>query len=189
MKRTTLIIIMMSLIAMFMTSSGVMAQDGFSLSFAFSAKQSPVGYGETLDLGSLGPWLLAWTGSATVSPTTANATITGGFADNLGARHIWKYEYSVADTDEEPLVWETLDLLVDPITAYKPAIGASGVLSDSATVTARWLKLSYAASLVGKGSSASGSGSIAAAAVPEPGTILAAFSILGPAGFLFRRRQ
>lgn len=179
MKKTTFIV-MMILVGMVIASTGAFAITGTALSFAFTLP----GIGtdadtDTVDLGSVGPWTVKWTGSATISPTSSVATLTG----NVGGK-IWTYAYS---TDNA--TWTPLTPLVDTFSASAYAVGDSGTqFGGWTTVTARYLKLSYDATLTSSTkASASGSGSIVA--IPEPGTILAALSILGPVGFVFRRRR
>jgi len=151
---------------------------------------STVNDSELLDLETLGNWQVWYTGSATVSAGTAGASLVGNYSGN-----IWNYEYSADNTNNELEVtnWKSIGSLVETIHASAKATGDSGTINGGPVdVYARWLRISYNATLMSDanaGASASGSGSIAASAVPEPGTILAACAILSPVGFVFRRRM
>lgn len=187
MRRISLIL-MVGLIALVIASSGVFAATqatSFSFKIPANLPTQPTGGTATttaLDLGVLAPWQIDWLGDATLSPTDQGATLTGNYAGK-----IWKYECSA-----DNVAWTTLGTLVDTFSA--PA-GLGGVpvppLSGSTTITTRYIRLGYDAQLtsLSANASASGSGSMLATRVPEPGTILAALSILGPVGFVFRRRK
>ena len=184
MKKTTLIIIM-TLLAIVIASSGAIAS-GKALSFAFDTDPTSPYFllsGErykVLDMGYEAPWLVTWTGSATVSPTDNTAVLAGNFAGG----NIWVYQSS-----SDSVNWATFDLLVGTMTAYAPTKGESGTVNGGpTTITARYFRVGYNATLTGIEASASGSGSIAA--VPEPGAILALGSgLIGLIGFGIRRQK
>ena len=149
------------------------------LTFAQPATGSSV-----LDL-ALGNWVVNYTGAITVSSTNTDATLLGNFGG-----YVWKYESSY----DNGLPWNEIGKLVKDTTALA---GTKSDVSESnsyaVTVYANKLRISYDATLVSPGSyfsNASGSGTITAAVVPEPGAFLVLGSgLAGIAGMAFKRRK
>lgn len=197
MKRTKLIILMMSLIAVFIVSSGAVAvvmTQVWGYSYYAPPDTSQVSYKiPELDLGTLGLWSVQFSGTGALSTTISSATLKGNFIDpsNPGVGHIWAFDYKASISDP----WTSLGYAAHTVTAPAGAnSNAGGTDGGPVLVTARYLRMGYdwtlSSAVVGNSASVGGTGSMTAtSAVPEPGTVLAALSILGPAGILFRRRK
>ena len=178
MKRT--IVIVMVLLAM--ASSGTYAA-GKAMGFSFDNLQTSMAAGSTtLGLESIQSWLVEYTGSASVSATDTTATLTGNFGGN-----IWQYSYSSDGT-----TWITFDRLVSSIFMPAYTIGGSGTVhGPNVVITARYFRLAYDVTLATYTNAAvSGTASITATAVPEPGSLVALCGgLFGLAGFAVRRRK
>ena len=161
-------------------SSGAGAAEK-TLGFWFDTDTAALNANKTLTLGSTPEsWMVSYTGSATISPTSSIATLTGGFDGS-----IWKYEYSVNGTD-----WTTIGTLISNFSGTPDTIGNSKTENvGPAVFVARYLRLGYDVSLSStSAASTSGSASIMATAVPEPSSILAlAGGLVGLLGI--RRRK
>lgn len=142
---------------------------------------------QILDLQSLGVWDVLYTGSATVSSTNATAMLVGNYSGK-----VWQYEYT-PDASSATTNWFVVGSLVDSMTALPGTTSSSGVQNGGpVTVTARWLKISYDATLSSPGgyfANASGSGTISATAVPEPSSLLILGSMLAPMGIRILRKR
>ena len=104
---------------------------------------------------------------------------------------IWQYLYT-SDADNTTATWNVLGTLVGTLTAAPGTTSSSGNQNGVLqTVTARWLRISYNATLSSDSyfANASGSGTISATAVPEPGTLVTLGSMLAPLGICFIRRR
>lgn len=135
-----------------------------------------------LDLGSIGNYDVWYTGSATVSPTSSDATLTG-----LNDGSIWKYEYST-----DGATWNEFGKLVSTFSAQANSNGKSVSDSKVASIVAKEIKVSYNVKLESLAdASASGSGSITAqaAAVPEPSSLLSFGALLSSGGLILIRRK
>lgn len=199
MKRTKLVILMMSLLAVCIVSSGAMATvktQVWGYSYYAPPDTTLFDYrAPVLDLGSLDSWSVAYSGTGALSTTLSSATLTGNFPANQdlsGVGHIWSFEYKESLLDS----WTNLGYAAHTVTASAGANSNAGGTDGGPTVVyARYLRMGYnwtlTSGVVDNEASVGGTGSMTATStvVPEPGTILAALSILGPAGFLFRRRQ
>lgn len=183
MKKTTSII-MMILVAVIISSACAFAASK-ALSFALDTDPtSPYfllsgEYYKTLDMGYVAPWLVTWTGSATISPTETTATLTGGFpVDNM-----WTYQWSNTGVDG---TWTPFDSLISTFSANASALGEVRTTDGGpTTITTRYLRVGYNVALSGNEASASGSGSITA--VPEPASLMTIG--MGAVAMLFGRRK
>jgi hypothetical protein len=152
-----------------------------STGFYFDSLTGSASGEKLLDLGGLNSWEVWFTGSATISPTTSDATLTGNFGGN-----VWQYQYSTDNTN-----WTDIGSLVSTFSGSPNNVGNSKTDNGTPTVvTARWLRLRYDATLSSSAAaSASGSGSISAQSVPEPGAMMALGSLLVPMGLTLIRKR
>ena len=151
-----------------------------------SITQPTQGYA-LLDLGSLGFWDVQCTGIASVSSSNASATLSGNFEGK-----VWQFKATTDSVINENTSWTVLGSLVDSVTVPANTYSAGETQRlELQNVNARWLCISYDASLASAGSfaNASGNGTISAAAVPEPGSILALSGLLSCTGLMLRRRK
>lgn len=137
------------------------------------------GYSNVLDIAD-GYYNFAITGGATLSPSDKTVTLSG-----LNNGRIWTYEVFSNGG------WQELGKLVDPFSAsnYQSVTKSSDAYVNN--VYAEKMRIFYAIDMPTAGTMATvgGSAMMTATAVPEPGTILAALSILAPAGLAFRRKR
>jgi len=198
MKRT--IIIIMAAMAMFaLLASAAYAQDtgtAFSKTIkAFMTSGTDSGF-EQAALDSSLTYNFWYEGAATLSlgAKAGTANITGNSTVEAPTTNIWRYYYQKMDNS-----WVMFDSLVAPLsctsTNSDSSANSNDVIQNSNPLTLTNIKaigIGYdiTVSKTGLGIGiGSGSGTLTANAVPEPGTILAALSILAPAGMLFRRRK
>jgi len=141
-----------------------------------------------------GTFAVNYDGSASLSYTgKGTATLTGAGSSS----DIWQYYYTTAANPSQNATkigsdWTLIGSLISPLStpsdgsAYDEVDGL--LLPNGVTGVA----LGYDVKLASPNKSntqASGDADLTASAVPEPGTVLAALSILGPAGLVFRRKK
>lgn len=133
----------------------------------------------------------------------ATATLTGvndpDSADSRGVTttNIWRYYYSTlsnVNTDEfDSSQWIMFDSLVGPLSCPANSQNNSQRLTGNTTISgAKYIAIAYDIELTKTASGtaiAGGTGTMTVNAVPEPGTICAALSVLAPVGFVFRRKR
>jgi len=138
---------------------------------------------------------VSYDGSASLATGTApGVSLTGVSTQGSATTNIWRYYYttSASPTLNSTTIgsdWTMFGSLVGPLSTPSPASGyGSATAVPLGDITG--IALGYNVNLSGPAPAlADGVADMNAAAVPEPGTILAAFAILGPAGFVFRRRR
>jgi len=139
-----------------------------------------------LDLGSFGSWSVACTGGTTLTATAATATLTGGFSGNK----IWSFQYL-----DSASVWQDIIPAAPSglVTGTGAAIATTVVASQNAlpvVVNTQWLRIAYDASLTSDAAAvATGSASVTASIIPEPGSAMVLITgLLGVAATLKRRK-
>ncbi|MEN6521290.1 MAG: PEP-CTERM sorting domain-containing protein [Armatimonadota bacterium] len=189
-------------------SVGVRADnDGTTLGFTATVKKNNTAVTATpldldsssYDLGFVGLWKLTYSGKVDITTNNTNPSwsLQGNLKDTGGDNFIWQYYYSADNVDsaEDVTNWTCVGSLlnVDKSGSGSWVGESSGDISYGPTISARWLLLDHDATLTktsGTGSvTAHGTGVMDVSSVPEPGTILAACTILAPAGMFFRRRK
>jgi len=151
---------------------------------------------EFLTLNPATTYQLWYDGVASVSCGQALSATLSGNVPTVGSSDIWTYYET---TDANPTLastWTAFDSLVGPVTATATSqnnsgSGAVGPLFTGIGWTGVGIGYDVTLAKTGTGTAtASGQGTLTVtAAVPEPGTILAGFAILGPVGLVFRRRR
>ena len=134
-----------------------------------------------LNMGTLQDWTVSWTGMAELN-ANGKATLNGGFGN-----YIWEYSYSTTGEDND---WTSFSQLSPTLTTTGGQVADLEQNPPAQTFYAQYFKVAYNINLQNTSASvitADGVGTLTA--VPEPGTILAAFAILAPVGFVFRRRS
>lgn len=207
-KKTLLV---MSMVAVFLFSIAAIGfaetSDGTTLGFTATVKKNNTAVTATpldldsasYDLGFVGLWKLTYSGNVNITTNSTNPSwsLQGNLKDTGGDNFIWQYYYSDDNVDDANDIsnWTCVGSLLN---VKETGSGSwDGKSSDDITygptINARWLRLDYSATLKntsGTGSvTAHGTGVMDVSSVPEPGTILAACTILAPAGMFFRRRK
>lgn len=150
---------------------------------------------QVIDLDSSLAYNVWYDGQASVSlgegGAGAYALLTGNGQDT----NIWHYYTSNVDAPTTLADWTQFDSLVGPVKALPNSTNDSGT-KEVGPITISGVKhvaIGYDITLREFGTKgtavASGNGTLTVQAVPEPGTILAALSVLAPAGFAFRRKR
>lgn len=193
MRRTIALAVLIMMLALPVASLACKdAQFDLWLTFP-SCSTSGHGY-KTIDMGYVGDWAVSYTGSCTLSSYWGAAHVQGNYGGN-----VWNYYYSATGM---PCDWHSLGTLVGSMNACD-CVNSSGTLSGSADITdARYFMIAYNTTLTkccwNPYAETWGEGTLTATpqrdpvnppSVPEPGTIVAACSILAPVGFVFRRRS
>lgn len=197
MKRTKLTILVMSILAVFIVSSGAVATvetQVWGYLYYAPPDASQFSYRvPALDLGTLGLWSISYSGTGVLSTTISDATLIGNFpaiADYPGVGHIWSFDYSVDNA-----TWTNIGYAAHMVSAPAGANSSAGGTDGVPTVVyARYLRMGYDWTLVsalgGNEASVGGTGSMVATAVPEPGSIFVLGSgLIGLIGFGIRRHQ
>lgn len=197
MKKTRLIILMMSILAVFIVSSGavatVVAQVWGFLYYAPPDASQFVYKVPALDLGTLDLWSVSYSGTGVLSTTISDATLTGNFpaiSDYPGVGHIWSFDYSVDNA-----TWANIGYAAHTVTAPAGANSSAGGTDGVPTVVyARYLRMGYdwtlSSALIDNEASVGGTGSMVATVVPEPGAFLVCGSgLIGLIGFGIRRQK
>lgn len=167
---------------------------------------SGTGFYARYDLDSNATYSFTYEGSATVglSGVIGTAALTGttkGVPSSapsvaVESTNIWRYYYQTKDSN-----WHLLDTLVGPISCtttnkYESAANSGHAVRNDNPFTISGVTaigIGYdvllSKSSVGGWGTGTGGATMTATAVPEPGTIFAAMSILAPVGFVFRRKK
>jgi hypothetical protein len=187
MKRLITVSLLLVALAVLATSSCFAANDqtlAWSMSIAGpSANQA--GNSTVLDTGNMLTKFVYYSGSTTVSATSATANLVGNFLDSNSVAKVWKYEESNDGINFTPFAW-----LIGNSQAL--AQGQSNANDFSALpymTTSQYFRISYDVTLT-SAKPASASGSAALTVVPEPSSLVAiATGAVGLLGLIRRRRS
>lgn len=186
MKR--LITLSLMLVALVAIMAGTVCAAPQTLNHGFFFAISPTSSGDVWSTAlNIGPglWNIDCSGGTTLTATTAAATLTGGWNDNV--TNIWKFQVS-----NDGATWTDLQSLVAPSSATPPPVTTAVMFqqASSMNVSTSWIRIGYNANLAGANAVASGTAGMIATAVPEPSSAVAlATGVVGIIGLLKRRRS